>query len=190
MNTGGEMMKKDDRVKYIALAAIVVLLVGYFLVGKVTSTGGLVVGDIKVSTVTEPPTDSRASQQVIVGGNTTINYVKLLNVSVMLSNTGSAGYTNVRITSTNPATILSGAKCSAAQVLPAGGQSIQMSCLINESDMASIGTGSKSWWIQFTGFNTYIGADDAPRQSGTLNVDLEPDLTGSFTATMSVNKQG
>jgi hypothetical protein len=185
------MMKKDNKVKYVIMIAVVVLILGYVFISKVHTANGIVIGDIQFSTITQPPANAgRTSQQVILGGNTTINYVKLLNVSVMLHNTGSAGYTNVRITSSNPANILSSGKCSAAQVLPAGGQDIQMSCLINESGMSSIGTGSKSWWIQFTGFNTYIGADDIPKQSGTLNVDLEPDLTGSFTATMSVNKQG
>jgi hypothetical protein len=134
--------------------------------------------------------NSNKTVQIVYGTDSTIvNYVNLLNISLILTNTGRVDYDNVRIVSSNPPALYRPNNCSAPLSLKIG-ETKQISCLIGSTELTSIGYGSKPWSLTIVGKNTYTGKDDIPISSVPLSVELKPDLIGSFTMDMSVKKDG
>ena len=179
-------LKKDKKVKYALIALVVVVVVGFFMASN-GMFDSVDLNPLKVTMQLQPEQSSEGRQaQVIYGAGTTINYITRLNVTIQVQNTGGTALSNVRITAANPNAIKT--LCfGMPTTLPAGSAAKSINCTLTEAtlfDTAQIPAGSNPWTVTVAARDDYRGIDLAPVTSSPINVEIKPDLTGTFTATV------
>lgn len=121
---------------------------------------------------------SRAS--LVAFSSTLLTDVNQLSITTTVSNTGDIDYTNIRVTSSSPSVLTSACSDVSIASLPAHTTNTLV-CHLTQAQLAELASlGQQQWWLTITGFNTYKGIDDTPKQTAPISVTVNANCVVKF----------